>query len=62
MRTVFEEVKSWHRPLMLMVLAMAGLTVTAAVGGDQLCRAGRRGRRGPASAGCETHDRRREAV
>ena len=32
MRTVFEEVKSWHRPLMLMVLAMAGLTVTAAVG------------------------------
>ena len=32
MRTVLEEVKSWHRPLMLMVLAMAGLVVTAGVG------------------------------
>jgi hypothetical protein len=32
MRTVLEEVKSWHRPLMLMVLAMAGLTVAAGLG------------------------------
>ncbi|GAA2831679.1 hypothetical protein [Kribbella solani] len=32
MRTVLEEVKSWHRPLMLMVLAMAGLVLTAGVG------------------------------
>jgi hypothetical protein len=32
MRTVLEAVKPWHRPLMLMVLAMAGLTLTAAVG------------------------------
>jgi hypothetical protein len=32
MRTVLEAGKSWHRPLMLMVLAMAGLTLTAAVG------------------------------
>jgi len=32
MRTVLEAGKSWHRPLMLMVLAMASLTLTAAVG------------------------------
>ncbi|MFG1910820.1 hypothetical protein [Kribbella sp. NPDC048928] len=32
MRTVLEEAKSWHRPLMLMVLAMAGLVLTAGVG------------------------------
>ncbi|WP_202868398.1 hypothetical protein [Kribbella sindirgiensis] len=32
MRTVLEEVRSWHRPLMLMVLAMSGLVLTAGVG------------------------------
>jgi hypothetical protein len=32
MRTVVEEVKSWHRPLMLMVLAMAGLVLASGVG------------------------------
>ncbi|GAA3098041.1 hypothetical protein JOF29_005923 [Kribbella aluminosa] len=32
MRTALEEVKSWHRPLMLMVLAMAGLVLTSGVG------------------------------
>jgi hypothetical protein len=32
MRTVLQEVKSWHRPLMLMVLAMAGLTLAASIG------------------------------
>jgi hypothetical protein len=32
MRTVLEEAKSWHRPLMLMVLAMCGLVLTAGVG------------------------------
>lgn len=32
MRTVLEEVKSWHRPLMLMVLVMAGLVVTSGIG------------------------------
>ncbi|WP_350278921.1 hypothetical protein [Kribbella sp. HUAS MG21] len=32
MRTVLEEVRSWHRPLMLMVLAMAALTLAAGVG------------------------------
>jgi hypothetical protein len=32
MRTALEEVKSWHRPLMVMVLAMAGLVLTAGVG------------------------------
>jgi hypothetical protein len=32
MRTVLEEAKSWHRPLLLMVLAMAGLVLTAGVG------------------------------
>ncbi|GAA1570542.1 hypothetical protein GCM10009804_28690 [Kribbella hippodromi] len=32
MRTVLEEVKSWHRPLMLMVLAMAGLVLASGVG------------------------------
>ncbi|NIK54456.1 hypothetical protein [Kribbella shirazensis] len=32
MRTVLEEAKSWHRPLMLMVLAMAGLTLASGIG------------------------------
>ncbi|MFD7160348.1 hypothetical protein ACFV9C_37560 [Kribbella sp. NPDC059898] len=32
MRTALEAVKSWHRPLMLMVLAMAGLVLTSGVG------------------------------
>ncbi|ONI66909.1 hypothetical protein BWI15_27365 [Kribbella sp. ALI-6-A] len=32
MRTVLAELKSWHRPLMLMVLTMAALVLTAAVG------------------------------
>jgi hypothetical protein len=32
MRTVLEEAKSWHRPLMLMVLAMAGLSLAAGIG------------------------------
>ncbi|WP_202867275.1 hypothetical protein [Kribbella pittospori] len=32
MRRVLEEVRSWHRPLMVMVLAMAGLVLTAGVG------------------------------
>ncbi|WP_427885771.1 hypothetical protein ACQHIV_25440 [Kribbella sp. GL6] len=32
MRTALAEVKSWHRPLMLMVLAMAGLVLTSGVG------------------------------
>ncbi|HZX03775.1 hypothetical protein [Kribbella sp.] len=32
MRTALAEAKSWHRPLMLMVLAMAGLVLTSGVG------------------------------
>ncbi|WP_132154525.1 hypothetical protein [Kribbella antiqua] len=32
MRTVLEEAKSWHRPLMLMVLVMAGLSLAAGIG------------------------------
>ncbi|WP_432945266.1 hypothetical protein ACQPXM_05095 [Kribbella sp. CA-253562] len=32
MRTVLAELKSWHRPLMLMVLTMAALVLTAAAG------------------------------
>jgi len=32
MRTALEAAKSWHRPLMLMVLAMSGLVLAAAVG------------------------------
>ncbi|MEU4193485.1 hypothetical protein AB0E69_16420 [Kribbella sp. NPDC026611] len=32
MRTVLAEVKSWHRPLMVMVLAMAGLVLASGVG------------------------------
>ncbi|MFF0271505.1 hypothetical protein [Kribbella sp. NPDC004536] len=32
MRTALEAVKSWHRPLMLMVLVMAGLVLTSGVG------------------------------
>ncbi|NUR95812.1 MAG: hypothetical protein HOV67_11210 [Kribbellaceae bacterium] len=32
MRTALEEAKSWHRPLMLMVLVMAGLVLTSGVG------------------------------
>lgn len=32
MRTVLEQAKSWHRPLMLMVLAMTGLVVASAIG------------------------------
>ncbi|WP_410789445.1 hypothetical protein [Kribbella sp. C-35] len=32
MRTVLEEVRSWHRPLMVMVLVMAGLVLTAGIG------------------------------
>ncbi|MGW7685619.1 hypothetical protein ACWGID_33055 [Kribbella sp. NPDC054772] len=32
MRTVLQEAKSWHRPLMLMVLAMTGLVVASGIG------------------------------
>ncbi|WUJ74854.1 hypothetical protein OG809_16620 [Kribbella soli] len=32
MRTVLEQAKSWHRPLMLMVLAMMGLVVASGIG------------------------------
>jgi hypothetical protein len=32
MRTVLEQAKSWHRPLMLMVLAMTGLVVASGIG------------------------------
>jgi hypothetical protein len=32
MRTVLREAKSWHRPLMVMVLAMAGLVLVAGTG------------------------------
>ncbi|WP_329005580.1 hypothetical protein OHA18_19570 [Kribbella sp. NBC_00709] len=32
MRTVLEQAKSWHRPLMLMVLAMSGLVLASGIG------------------------------
>ncbi|MEU8225534.1 hypothetical protein [Kribbella sp. NPDC048915] len=32
MRTVLEEVRSWHRPLMLMVLVMSGLVAVSGIG------------------------------